>query len=754
MKRLAFIALWLVGCNLKTGFVLEVSTHQLSSKTAGVATLELIMAQQSQCGRWVEDQSASRTTVDVHARELSTDPYQFLVEPVQATDIKAQVVPMVLARDASGQLLGEAPFGPRNWSLNHIDKYRHSIQLLTRGAQPTGPRYVSDDGCVCLPGQPWIGTGSQTGCDPNVVTSFARLQDTKGCELPPGAPLPVACDGQQYPNETTARTLPCFAVENGACRVDARTCQDDGGVAYTTECVPNPSAAPLADSTLCDAYLICERNPCGDIIGCLTQALPVEPHSCTLRIALSTDGKMGAVRRRRLVGDAVVVERRLPGGDPRRHRAAAVHARLSQLRPEGRAADRHLSAHLRRRQHRRHQLRRRPLHARPLRHRRRSPAASAHRRANRLRGRGAVVDLPVTVRGGELLIVGFEGTSAPVDLLARIAERRVGGVCLFVRNLGTLDEILELNRALAAAVPDGDPPLLISLDQEGGRVQRIKAPFPHWPPMARLALAVTDGGGDVALLAGEVGRAMGDEVAALGFNVDWAPVLDVCSNKQNPIIGDRAFGSDAATAARLALGFWRGLESAGVRGCGKHYPGHGDTSTDSHLTLPVVARSLAELRAVELEPFAQAAKAGVPMLMTAHVVYPAVDDRPATLSHRWLSDILRGELGFAGVVVSDDLDMKAVAERFAVEQTVVDSLMAGCDCFLAWRDAAVQQKAEVALQKAATDAAVRARLEESGARLRSLRATMSAVPAAGAWRRLDLDGHRALAARLSSLPSK
>jgi beta-N-acetylhexosaminidase len=342
-------------------------------------------------------------------------------------------------------------------------------------------------------------------------------------------------------------------------------------------------------------------------------------------------------------------------------------------------------------------------------------------------------------QSGELLIVGFEGTRAPEDLLRRIADRRVGGVVLFARNLGTLDEVAALNQALHAAVPEGDPPLLVSLDQEGGRVQRIKAPYPHWPPMAKV------GARDLAQLTRQVGAHMGKELWALGFNMNWAPVLDVDSNPANPVIGDRAFGKDPAVVARHALEYWMGLESALVRGCGKHFPGHGDTATDSHHTLPVVDKSLDELRRVELAPFAEACLAGVPMMMTAHVVYPAVDEKPATMSRRWLTEILRGELGFRGAVVSDDLDMKAVAAHFPVEKVVVESLMAGCDCFLACRDAAVQQKAEDALARAAADdAAVRARLADALSRFRALRATLEAPPPADSWRQLDLDAHHAL----------
>jgi hypothetical protein len=289
-----WLLLLLSGCTNKVGFLLEVKTHQVSSIDRGVQKLELVMAQQSFCGRWVEDKSASHVTVDVSKRDLGKNPYTFLVEPVQATDIKAEVVPIVLARGAGGQLLGEAGFGALHWSVTDgVRQYAATLQFLSRGSQAGGPVYVADDGCVCLPGQPWMGTGSQSGCDPKVISSFDRLQDTKGCELPQGfQSLPIACDGQQYPNEVTDRQLPCFANVNGACRVDTRNCHDSDGYAYDQECVPDPAAPSLPDSTLCDAYLACERNPCGDLIGCFTQKTTPEKHFCTLRIALTNDTAM------------------------------------------------------------------------------------------------------------------------------------------------------------------------------------------------------------------------------------------------------------------------------------------------------------------------------------------------------------------------------------------------------------------------------------------------------------------------------
>jgi beta-N-acetylhexosaminidase len=281
----------------------------------------------------------------------------------------------------------------------------------------------------------------------------------------------------------------------------------------------------------------------------------------------------------------------------------------------------------------------------------------------------------------------------------------------------------------------------VSLDQEGGRVQRIKAPLTVWPAMARVAAV-----GDLAYTEA-VGQAMGREVAAFGFNVDYAPVLDVHTNPANPIIGDRAFGSDVATAAAQALAFWRGLEAAGVRGCGKHYPGHGDTATDSHLELPRVDADEKRLRAVELPPFEAAARARVPMIMTAHVVYPAVDAEPATLSRLWLGDILRRKLAFEGVCVSDDLDMKAIRERWTTREVVQRGLIRGVDCFLACRDPEVQGEAEAGLEELVARGEDQGRFAEALVRVRRLRASLSAFDGASDWRALPLEAHERLAAR-------
>jgi beta-N-acetylhexosaminidase len=219
-----------------------------------------------------------------------------------------------------------------------------------------------------------------------------------------------------------------------------------------------------------------------------------------------------------------------------------------------------------------------------------------------------------------------------------------------------------------------DTPVWVSVDQEGGRVARLKAPFTEWPPMATLGRS-----GDVAL-AERFARALAAELKAVGITLDYAPVLDIHTNPKNPVIGDRALAERADEVARLGAAIVKTLQGEGLAACGKHFPGHGDTSTDSHVELPLVEHPPDRLRRVEFVPFKAAIDAGVATMMTAHVFVPSLDDkRPATLSPRVVNDILREELGYQGVILSDDLEMKAVAAEYAVPSAAVLAVQAGCD---------------------------------------------------------------------------
>lgn len=339
------------------------------------------------------------------------------------------------------------------------------------------------------------------------------------------------------------------------------------------------------------------------------------------------------------------------------------------------------------------------------------------------------MDRALAADTGQLLWIGYEGAGVPDHVAARIAAGQVGAVVLFARNIPMVAEpgagqgevdvgaLVDLNRQLHDAAPGSGPPLWIAVDQEGGRVQRVRAPATVWPPM----LGFDSGAEGAEMLAEEVGHALGRELAILGFDVDFAPVLDVHTNPQNPVIGDRAFATDAARAAAFALAFARGLERAGVVACGKHFPGHGDTETDSHLDLPRLGHGMERLEAVELLPFYRAVAAGVPMIMTAHVVFAALDPEvPATLSRAVITGLLRERMGFEGLVVSDDLDMRAIADHVGIGDAAVQAVAAGCDALLLCRDSAHQDQAWEALIKAAeADSGFRARVGEAAGRVRA-----------------------------------
>src|SRR5215831_2684640 len=217
-------------------------------------------------------------------------------------------------------------------------------------------------------------------------------------------------------------------------------------------------------------------------------------------------------------------------------------------------------------------------------------------------------DRMAELSAGELIWGGFDGTDAPRELLERIRDRRIGGVILFGRNIKDPAQVAQLTNRLRGAAGEG-PPLPVAIDQEGGRVQRLRAPATEWPPMARL------GARDEVELTEAVGRALGTELAAVGVNVNFAPCVDVHTNPKNPIIGDRAFGGEPFLVARHGVALARGLGEAGVLACAKHFPGHGDTILDSHLALPRVDAPPDRLRAVEVAPFADLVRAGVPLVM-------------------------------------------------------------------------------------------------------------------------------------------
>jgi beta-N-acetylhexosaminidase len=323
---------------------------------------------------------------------------------------------------------------------------------------------------------------------------------------------------------------------------------------------------------------------------------------------------------------------------------------------------------------------------------------------------------------GQVLVAGFAGREIPRSLAEDLARRELGGVILFRRNVGNPAEVAALIGEVARAGPADTPPF-VAVDQEGGRVARLGPPVVSLPPMRAL------GAIDDPELTERAARALGRQLAALGFDVDFAPVLDVDTNPDNPVIGDRAFGTAPDVVERHGLAFARGLADAGVIACGKHFPGHGDTELDSHLALPRLSHARERLDAVELAPF-RAACGQIPMLMTAHVIFDALDASvPATLSRQVMTGLLRDELGYDGVIVSDDLEMKAVSERWGVAESAVRAIDAGCDVLLVCSDLAAMAAARDALARRAEESSAFAdRLAEAAARSLALRRRVPPAP--------------------------
>jgi beta-N-acetylhexosaminidase len=347
---------------------------------------------------------------------------------------------------------------------------------------------------------------------------------------------------------------------------------------------------------------------------------------------------------------------------------------------------------------------------------------------------------------GQLLIGSLPGMTLTPEVRSLAREFQLGGLILFSRNIDAPEQVAEL--AYDAQALATDAPLWISVDQEGGRVARLKTPFTEWPPMAVLGRS-----GDPAL-ATRFAAALAAELKAVGITLDYAPVLDIHTNPANPIIGDRALADTAERVAQLGAAIVRGLQDNGVAACGKHFPGHGDTAVDSLLDLPLVEHPPDRIRRVEGVPFRAAVAADVAFIMTAHILVPALDEeKPATLSSRIVKGMLRDELGFRGVIVSDDLEMMAIAKTWTVPDAAVRAIAAGCDALLVCSgDVDAQAQALEALVHAVEDGRIsRAALEDSHKRLRQAKerflATAVGAPPRGQdlRRLLGCDAHRRVA---------
>jgi beta-N-acetylhexosaminidase len=332
---------------------------------------------------------------------------------------------------------------------------------------------------------------------------------------------------------------------------------------------------------------------------------------------------------------------------------------------------------------------------------------------------------------GGLFLVGFQGTILNLELRDFLEDLNPAGVVLFARNIEGPVQVARLTHQLQTHARElGRDGLIIGVDQEGGRVNRLREPFPVFPPALELA-----GAPDPESAVRDFARVTASELRTLGINLDFVPVMDVPErpwDARTSVIGDRAFGADPADVARFGLVVVETMRSEGIIPCCKHFPGHGGTLVDSHRDLPMDPRSRQDLLSRDLVPFARAIQAGVEMIMTAHVLYPALDpELPATLSPAIVRGLLHGEMGFPGVTVTDDLDMDAIAARYSVEDYSVRAVAAGADLLMFCNHPEKAFAARTALMDGVRRGEIpAARIEESLGRVSSLAArfTASRIP--------------------------
>lgn len=315
-----------------------------------------------------------------------------------------------------------------------------------------------------------------------------------------------------------------------------------------------------------------------------------------------------------------------------------------------------------------------------------------------------VARMSVEEKVGQVMIIGFDGPMLDADLRAMLTDYHIGGVILFARNIESPRQVARLTNDLQrTALQSGHPGLILAIDQEGGRVARLTEATGFTEIPSAMALGAT---GDPET-ARTMARLLAREMRAVGLNTNFAPVLDVNNNPANPIIATRSFGSDPQQVAAFGVAYLEGLQSEGVLAFGKHFPGHGDTGVDSHVALPLVPHERERLEAVEFVPFKAAIAAHIAGIMSAHITFPAIEPTPglaATLSSRVLTDLLRGELDYQGLLVTDSLEMKALGESLAARRAefvhgdptplaAAIALQAGADLLLFNRDHALHRTA-------------------------------------------------------------
>lgn len=285
--------------------------------------------------------------------------------------------------------------------------------------------------------------------------------------------------------------------------------------------------------------------------------------------------------------------------------------------------------------------------------------------------------LSLSEKIGQMIISGFEGTSVTTNAADLIKEYKLGGLILFGTNIKSETQLVNLTNALKTVNSNNKVPLFISTDQEGGRVNRMPASIINTPRARSIGETNNE------KYAYNIGNVIANELTSFGFNVDFAPVLDIQSNPKNTVIGDRSFGSNSNIVSKQGAAMMKGIRSGNIIPVVKHFPGHGDTSIDSHLALPVVNKDLASLNKLELIPFRNAFKNNADMVMVAHILMKKLDSKyPASMSKTVITGLLRKQLGFDGVVITDDMTMGAIAKHYNLKDAAVKAVNAGSDMIL------------------------------------------------------------------------
>ncbi|NMA86981.1 MAG: beta-N-acetylhexosaminidase [Tissierellia bacterium] len=289
---------------------------------------------------------------------------------------------------------------------------------------------------------------------------------------------------------------------------------------------------------------------------------------------------------------------------------------------------------------------------------------------------GLIQGMSLEEKIGQLFIFGLNGDKIDQNAIDLIEKHHIGGFVFFRENIKNPEQTVEFLNKLKEINKNKPIPLFLSIDEEGGRVSRLPSEFPKMPGAKVL--------GDINNqdLSFQYGKILAMRIKSLGFNMDFAPVMDINSNPENPVIGDRAFGNTIDIVVNNSLETMKGINSENIISVIKHFPGHGDTNMDSHIDIPIIDKDLKEINDLELIPFKEAIENGVDSIMIGHILFPALDNKPATLSTKIINDLLRKELDFNGVVISDDLNMGAIVRNYTMEEAVIEFLNAGGDIAL------------------------------------------------------------------------